>query len=135
MRLGFSAIVSVFHCVSVNYQFESTSYITRHNISLNIASRPCDILEYHTNGRPIPRFACFQFYALCPVNCNFNFTYYILGYAWNARPFIRVRTKKNTHSFLVTTHFQEVFLFAIRRSFYLSTFNVFKAFTVSFALA
>ena len=106
MRLGFSAIFYVFHYVSVNYQFESTSYTTRHNISLSIASRPCDILEYHTNGRPIPRSACFQFYPLCPVNCNFNFTHYILGCAWNARPFILgVRTRKNTHPFLVTTHF------------------------------
>ena len=136
MRLDFSAIVYVFHYVSVNYQFESTNYTTRHNISLSIASRPCDILEYHTNERPTPRSACFQFYALCPVNYNFNFTYYILGYAWNARPFILgVRTKKNKHPFLVTTHFQEVSLFTIRRSFYFSTFNVFRAFTVSFALA
>ena len=85
MRLGFGAIVSVFHYVSVNYEFESTSYITRYNISLSIASRPCNIIEYHMNGHPIPRFACFQFYALCPVNCNFIFTYYILRYAWNAR--------------------------------------------------
>ena len=72
MRLGFSAIFYVFHYVSVNYQFESTSYTTRHNISLSIASRFCDILEYHTNGRPTPRSVCFQFYPLCPHPLHFG---------------------------------------------------------------
>ena len=133
MRLGFNALLYLFHYVSVYYQFESTSYTTRHNISLSIVNRPCDILEYHTNGRPIPRSACFQFYALCPVNCNFSFTYYILGCAWNARPFI-LGLKRIRILFLLRHTFKE-FLFAIRRSFCLSTFNAFRAFTVSFALA
>ena len=53
MCLDFSAIFYVFHYVSVNYQFESTSYTIRHNIFLGVASRPCDILEYHTVGRMI----------------------------------------------------------------------------------
>ena len=111
MLLDFSAIFYVFHYVSVNYQFESTSYTIQHNIFLSIASRPCDILEYHTNGRPTPRFACFQFYPLCPVNYNFNLTNYILGRAWNARPSILgIRTRKNMHSFLVTTHYPKILL-------------------------
>ena len=43
----------VFHYVSVDYQFESTSYTTRYNISLNVASRLCDTLEYHTGVLPL----------------------------------------------------------------------------------